>query len=172
MDILSKLPLAKQDSVDDVEPEMTEEEMKKERIAFHRRSVRNGPTKFSTTTAGQIRRMKVRALARDTKKARKRQVRAYLKDQREGATVRAHLQAAGVLPYFSDEHRASPEQIVKSLSWIISRFAEAEDGAEIEVTHDVVVGALQAALNRWQAIVGYPATPLSPAYTLPVALSS
>lgn len=171
MDILSKLPFLKSDATEEEVAEYDEAQARLDRIAFHRDHVRNGPANFKQPTNGQVKRAKKRALARDTKKARRQAIRKYHADQREGATLRAHLQGAGVLPYFG-EQAPTPRQAVQSVSWLVSRFAPAPaDGSgRIEVTRSVVMESLQAGLNRWQQIVGHPATKLSPAYRLPVAL--
>lgn len=168
--LFSKLPFLKSDKAEEV-AEVDEAQAKKDRIAFHRDHVRNGPTNFKHVTGGQVKRAKVRALARETKKARRAAIRQYHADQREGATLRGHLQAAGVLPYFGD-HTATGAQALASVEWIIARYAPAPaDGSGVvEVNSKVVVDSLTAALNRWQVIVGYPQTKLSPSYVLPVAL--
>jgi hypothetical protein len=170
--LFSKLPFLKSNQAEGEAPEVDEAEAKKARIAFHREHVRNGPTNFKHVTGGQIKRAGKRDLARETKKARRRAVKQYLADQREGATIRGHLQAAGVLPYYTEDYRATPSQALHSVTWIIARFAPAPaDGTgKVEVTSKVVLDSLTAALNRWQVIVGYPQTRLSPAYVLPVAL--
>lgn len=81
--------------------EMTADELraaaKAERIEFHRTSVRNGPVNFKTRTAGQERRAAQRALDRKSKKARKAQVKAYFRDQRINAMVRAGLGGGDVV---------------------------------------------------------------------------
>lgn len=173
MNILDKLPFLSTTTEKEA-AEYDEVQAKKDRIEFHRRSVRNGPTSFKQPTNGQIRRAKKRALARETKKAFRRQVRQHLADQREAATLRGQLQAAGILPYFTEDYTATPEQALRSVTWLIARFSavEADGDGRVLVTEKVVIDSLTAALNRWQVIVGYPQTKLSPAYVLPVALAS
>ena len=177
MDILSKLPFLKADEVDETDDRTLEEieaEAKAERIRFHREKVRNGPAKFVAPTSGQIRRARKRDAERMIRKNRRRQVRQHLADQREAATIRGHLQAAGVLPY-PNRAAADPRLAVKSLTWIVRRFADdrhVDSNGRVEVTEEVVRESLQSALNRWQTIVGLTPTSLSPAYALPVALSA
>lgn len=172
MNILSKLPFMNQ--TEEEAAEIDEAQAKKDRIAFHRDHVRNGPSNFKTVTNGQVKRAKVRALKAETKKARRRQVRAYLANQRQAATVRGHLQAAGVLPFFTEDYTATPEQALRSIMWIVARFApaQANGSGEVEVTNGLVAEALTAALNFWQDAVGYPRTKLSPAYVLPVSVQA
>lgn len=176
MNILSKLPLinsaADVDKFVDSLSEADELEGKKERIAFHRAKVRNGPVKYSTPTTGQIRRAQKRALNTTSRKAFRRQVRQYFADQREAAAIRGQLQAAGVLAYASPSRRAIPLASYKAIVWIIQRFAEGDDKGKVEVTEQVVRDSLQAALNRYQGIMGLEPTPLSPAYVLPVAVTA
>lgn len=172
MDILSKLPGLKPETA--TVEEIDEAQAKKDRIAYHRDHVRNGPVKHRSITSGQERRARQRRLERQTRKARKAQVRLYLAQQREAATLRGHLQAAGVQAY-AGEHVATGEQALRSIVWIVRHYADdsaVDENGRVEVTHEVVVGALTAALNRWQTLAGMPVTPLSPAYVLPVSLSA
>lgn len=171
MDILSKLPFLKDDEVVD-QPELTEEEAKAERIAFHRTNVRNGPVKFKGVTSGQERRRRQRWLDSRTRKARRAQIRLYFAQQQEAAVLRGHLQAAGVQAYANEHLVARPDRALASIVWIVRHFAEVEEGDTVEVTAEVVTQSLTSALNRWQTLVGLPTTPLSPAYVLPVALSA
>lgn len=153
------------------EAEKTEKELKAERVKFHREHVRNGPVKFPHVTNGQIRRFEARTVRRQQKKAYRGQVKTYFKQQRLAATVRAHLQAAGVLPYFG-AHAATAEQAAYSVQWLVARYAPApEDGSGVvEVTEALVLTALKDALNDWETIVGMPRTKLRSDYVLPVAL--
>lgn len=170
VNLLDKLPLL--DSGDAVESfETNEVESKKARIQFHRDRVRNGPVNFKEPTSGQIRRAAKRELDGRTRKARRAQVRGYFAARREASTLLGHLQAAGVIAYAS-HFKPSPEAILSSFTWLVSHFAEGEPGVAIEVTREVVVDALTAALNRYQALNGQPATPLSPAYVLPVQVAA
>lgn len=168
MDILSKLPGLKSETES---VEIDEAQAKRDRIAYHRDHVRNGPVKHRSITSGQERRARKRRLEKQTRKARKAQVRLFFAQQQEAATLRGHLQAAGVQAYVG-EHVAPGEKALASIVWIVRHFAEVEDGTTVEVTHDVVVQSLTSALNRWQRLVGMPVTPLSPAYVLPVSLSA
>lgn len=157
--------------------ELSDEEIaaqeKAERIAFHRRSVRNGPAKFHHVTSGQIRRAHARDIARQTRKTRRKQVRAFKAQQAEAATLRGHLQAAGVLAYVNPGLTAQgrPEQARRSIIWLVEHYYPAEINETVEVTEDVVRRGIEAAAQRWQTLVGMPVTPLSPAYTLPVRVA-
>lgn len=170
MNILDRIPSLTADA----EPEeVSEEDAKRERIDFHRRNVRNGPTSFKTITAGQERRARKRALKREQRQALRRRVRQHHAGLREAANLRGHLQSAGVLPFFSDDFTVSPAAQVRSVTWIVQRFTPesfADEDGRFEVTGKVVEAALRGALNRYQDLMGQPRTPLSPAYTLPVAL--
>lgn len=172
--ILSKLPFLKDDEVDENDVVLSEEDLRAERIAFHRDRVRNGPTKFSTPTSGQIRRERVRALARQTKRARRNQVQSHFAALREIAVLRGHLQAVGIILY-QGNHKPGAGDIIASTTWIIRRFADskrADETGALVVTEDVVRESLQAALNRYQHLTNRPQTALSESYELPVAVSA
>lgn len=172
MNILDKLPFLNSDPKTEADQAALEAEAKAERIKFHRTQVRNGPVKFKAPTTGQIKRAQRRALAAEGRKGRRRQVRAYIRQQQEAATIRGHLQGAGVVAYAGDTFTTTPERALQSIVWIVQRFAEGDENGVVEVTEENVRLALTRALNRWQAIVGHPQTKLSPAYVLPVALSA
>ena len=128
--------------------------------------------KTSNLSSGQIRRARVRRLNRQTMKARRRQIQQHFIERRELATIRGHLQAAGVIAY-ATTYQPAPQRVLDSVTWIIQRFAEAPGGVEqIEVTHEVVIDSLTSALNRYQHLTGQPATSLSPTYVLPVAVAA
>lgn len=171
--IFKNMPLLgeQQSVVDSVVIEETQE--KRDRIAFHRDHVRNGPVKFNQPTNGQLRRAKVRELRRNSKKARRAQVRDYFAAQREGATIRGHLEAVGVMQEIFD--RPSWELNIfsayRSSVWLVRHFAPVDAGTNVEVTEDVVRQSFRAALNRWQVIVGLPATELPESYELPVSVA-
>lgn len=173
-DMLSKLPFLKSSDEVDTEILLSEEDLRAERIKFHRTSVRNGPVKFRPPTSGQIRREKVRALARQTKKARRNQVRAHFAQREETAILRGHLQAVGIILYRGD-HQPGAGDVIASMTWIIRRFADAgraDATGGVVVTEEVVRESLQAALNRYQYLTGRPQTALNPSYELPVAVSA
>lgn len=173
MNLLEKLPFLKSDDAEIAE--FDEAEAKKARIKFHRTSVRNGPVKYKEPTSGQLRRERERALKGMTRKARKAQVRAYFEAQQEAATLRGHLQAAGVVAYGNPDHLATPKQARDSIVWLTQRFADdsiADENGAVVVTEALVVNALTSALNRLQSINGLPITSLSPAYVLPVRLAA
>jgi len=174
MHILDKLPLLNSKD-EEVEPVLSEEDLKAERIAFHRRYVRNGPVKSGGPTNGQIRRERHRALARKTKRARRNQIQAHFANKREIAVLRAHLQAAGIILYVNEDFRPAPGDVLAAFAWIISHFADdkaVDADGRIVVTREVVIQSLQAALNRFQYLRGEPAQTLSPAYVLPVEVAA
>ena len=172
--LLSKLPFLGEGKADrDLTPEEIEEaeaQAKRDRIAFHRDHVRNGPAKFKQMTTGQERRARHRSLDSMTRKGRRRQIRQYHADMREAATLRGHLQAAGVVRYASEFH-APDFAIMRSIIWIVRHFAEGDENGRIEVTHEVVIDAIEKAWQRWCRLTGQPVVPLSPAYRLPVAVA-
>lgn len=157
MNIFSKLPgLISDHQNDAVDSTLTEEEAKKERIAFHRAKVRNGPIDYKYPTNGQLRRLEERRRERKAKVARRRQVRAFFKSEREAAVLRGHLQAAGVLPYSSSKVKRDPLTITNSVEWLIQRFSTRTGLlSEKEITD-----ALTAALNRWQHLTNQALTSL------------
>lgn len=119
-------------------------------------------------SSGQIRRAKHRALDRKTRSARRKQVSGHHKTQREAAIVRGQLQAAGVLPYSEESARATPEQALKSVTWLVERFGDADEDGRIEVTRPVVMAALISAKAYWENAIGLPESRLDPDYELPV----
>lgn len=170
--LLSKLPFLSDDKAEEVE--LSEEELRKQRIAFHRERVSNGPVKFSSPTSGQIRRFGHRELARKTKAARRRQIREHFAQKTEVAVLRAHLQAAGLIVYPTG-HTPGAGDVLNAFTWIISHFADdkhADENGRVEVTREVVVSSLQAALNRYQHLTGRPQTAISPSYVLPVEVAA
>lgn len=171
MDIFGKLPFLHVPE-SETEGDLTPEELKKERIKFHRERVRNGPVKFTTLTSGQIRRAKRRELDRRMKKARRAQVRAYRRDLAEAARIRAMLQAAGVIPYVDSSRRAAPGDAANAIVWILRRFGKPDESGVLEVTREVVMDSLTRALQTWQQVTGQPKTQLSEDYELPVAVSA
>ena len=150
-------------------------EAKKARIQFHREHVRNGPVKFNPPTSGQLRRAKKRALGGETRKARRRQIRVYFADQREGAVIRAKLQAVGLLSYVDRSRKLDPRIGYEATVWLVQRFASddlADEQGRVEVTEQVVRDAFQSALNRWESIVGLPTSRIAEEYALPVQVSA
>lgn len=175
MDILSKLPFLKNKHVPETEEEgPTDAELKAERIRFHREKVRNGPVNFKTPTTGQIRRAQRRDLDRRTRKARRGQVQNYFATQQLGAVVRAHLQAAGVLPYVHERPLDLQQQVV-SAAWLIQRFGVpvmAEDGVtetdEMSFAYFDVLTALGAALKFYGQTIGRNDLQIPEGYEVPI----
>ncbi len=165
MDILSKIPSLSKSPEEAAE--IDEAQAKRDRIKFHRDNVRNGPAKFRHVTAGQERRARTRALARQTKKARRAQIRNHHETQRLAATVRGQLLLAGVLPY-ADSRTPEPVAQVKAVVWIVQRFGvEAEDGSASLLAEDVIA-ALNAALKFYGQAVGLPGLRIPDGYVLPL----
>lgn len=176
MNILDKvLHFKSDDDAAEIEPEISEEEARKQRIQFHRDKVRNGPVKFSSPTNGQVRRAEKRFLAGRTRAARRNQVRSYFLTQKQAAILRGQLQAAGVVEYHSPDFFARPEQSLRSVVWLVERFADdsnADEFGQIVLDEPTVRQALQSALNRYQGFVGEPITTLPEDYVLPVRLAA
>jgi len=165
VNIISKLPFLK--STDEEADSLTEEELKAERIAFHRAKVRNGPVNFKELTTGQVRRIQIRAANGKTRKARRRQVKMYFLTQQEGAVLRGQLQAAGLVSYVHTEID-SVKQVVATI-WLTKRFGEVDpETGRVPMEEKSVRAALQSALNRWESIVGLPASQISPEYITPI----
>lgn len=145
------------DKADLTEEELAEREAeaKKERIAFHRTHVRNGPVKFGHTTNGDAKRERRRSLARQTRKAARSQRRAFIATLREHALLRGQLQAVGVIAYSTD-FQPSADARFRAARWIVSNYGPEElpnlldDGAETEYLR----AAIQAAFDRFSDLSG------------------
>lgn len=153
MNILSKLPFLSgetddEQTLDDVAIALKE---KQERIDLHFRQVRNGPVTWRDQTSGQIKRAKTRALAGRTRKARRAQVRDFLAQQREHATLRGHLQAIGVVAYETD-FVPSAEARFTSAAWIVRNHSEPTDLDLGEA--QFLRAAVQRAFDRFADISG------------------
>lgn len=132
---------------------------KKDRIEFHRRSVRNGPVSFKVPTQGQLRRAEKRRSERMLKKARRDQVRAYFANQREAAALRGNLQAVGVLSFNARSHaKITTAKADVALRWLVINYLP---GGELP-TNPIQASMLNA-LHRWQTLVGLPHTSLQEA---------
>lgn len=160
--LFSQLPGLKSDDAEHI-AEVDEAQAKADRIAFHRTHVRNGPANFKTQTNGQAKRARVRALARETKKARRAQVRNYLQTQRLAATVRGQLQLAGVLPY-ADGRTPDPVRQVKAVVWIVQRFGP----DEVSFKSAAVIDALNSALKFYSQATGHLGLSIPVGYVLPI----
>lgn len=154
MNLLSKLPFLTSNTDD--ETTLSEEEIRKQNIEFHRTKVRNGPAKFSSPTSGQMRRAAQRRLNSQTKKARRAQVRSHFDREQGIAYLRGNLQAAGLVPYRTPGFQARPEAALSSIVWIMQHYAihDADENGVVEVNHDVVMAALESALGRYNELVG------------------
>lgn len=136
--------------------EKTEDELKAERIKFHRRAVRNGPVKFSSPTTGQLRRQRHRDLKAAQRKQVKQARKQHFEARRELAALRGYLQAAGMLPY-ADCHEVDHDTRYRALNWIVGNFADEiqtdDDGV---VTTETLEGAQYAAWRRFLDLGGVP----------------
>lgn len=133
-------------------------EAKKDRIEFHRRSVRNGPISFKTPTQGQLRRAGRRGTARMAKKSRRAQVKSYFAAQREAAVLRGNLQAVGVLAFSRSHAKIDPVKAERSIRWFVVNYLPAG-----ELPTNPIQASMLNALHRWQDLVGLPHTSLQEA---------
>lgn len=150
--LLSSLPFLNNDQSEEID----EAQAKRDRIAFHRDHVRNGPTKFKTVSNGQVRRAKTRELNGRAKKARRHQVRTYFANLREHAVLRGQLQAVGVLPYHEstpDSAKVGLDGAVRATRAIVQRFGDITDSDDI-----LVRNALQKAYDRFCVLSGVEAS--------------
>ena len=163
-DFFSKLPslLGRQDDSEPTDAEL-ELEAKKERIEFHRTHVRNGPTTFRHVTEGDARREQARAVRRQMKKARRSQLRSYHQTQRLAATVRGHLQLAGLIPFVVPQP-LDPWQQARSAAWLVQHFSE----GPTSFAYDDVLASLSRALKFYGQAVGIPGLQVPADYVVPV----
>lgn len=168
VNIFSKLPFFNSKNEEEFVTSADDEvQAKKDRIAFHRNHVRNGPTNFKSVSSGQERRANKRALNRRTKRARRSQIKMYFETQRLAASVRGHLQLAGALPFVVPTE-LNPYFQVSSTAWIVQRFgAELEDGT-VSFDRDDVLVALGQALHYYGQATGQPGLQLPDDYIVPV----
>lgn len=161
MNILSKLmPFLNkpEESEDSLTPEEIAAQEKRERIAFHREKVRNGPVSFKYQTAGQQRRAVERAKQREAKKGYRREVKNYFDRRQVAAILRPHLQAVGLIP-FIDGHEAPLGDQITSTAWIVQRYGTevAVDGVgtgHVSFRHSDVLDALRSAARFYQVATG------------------
>ena len=154
--MIDMLNLPSLGEIESADPEVDEAQAKKDRIAFHRERVRNGPVSFKQVTNGQIRRARLRELQGRTLKARRAQVRDFLSRSREVANLRGHLQAIGVLEYVTD-YQPSEEARFRSARALVGRFGDmslAEDGDAL------LRDAIQKAYDRYATLTGQETSPV------------
>lgn len=130
-----------QDTVSD------EEQARRDRIEFHRTSVRNGPVSWKTQTNGQVKRGRKRAAARQQKKAYRTEVRNHFARLRQAAIVRTHLQVVGLIP-FIDGHEEPLEKQAASTLWIAANYGESFE-------HDDILAALRKAAAAYSRATGH-----------------
>lgn len=145
VNIFSKLASALNGKTDeDIDLEPTEAELKKERIEFHARSVRNGPASFKAPTAGQIRRAGQRAERSRAKKAFRSEVKNYHEKQRIAMVLRGQLKLIGAIPYLDPREIPLHDQIVAT-AWIVQRYG-------VEVTNEDGTGTGHVSFRRGDII--------------------
>jgi len=142
----------------DAEPEQVSDEQaaaeaRAERIKFHRAHVRNGPVNFKGQSNGQAKRERRRELAGRTRKARRKQVRDFLAQQREHAILRGHLQAIGVVAYETDFDPSVTARF-ESARWVLNNFGSSDILTLDKSEGDYLRDAVQAAFDRFADISG------------------
>ena len=143
MNIFSKLASALTGGETEA-PEPTEAELKKERIEFHARSVRNGPVSFKMPTNGQIRRAEARAARNRQRKTYRAEVKNYHEKQRIAMVLRGQLKLIGAIPYLDPRDIPLATQI-QATAWIVQRYG-------VEVTNDDGVGIGHVSFRRGDII--------------------
>lgn len=118
------------------------------RIQFHRESVRNGPVKFKTISAGRVASRDRRAQAAAVRKMNVKHRRRFIAKRLETNELRGHLQALGVLP------GGSPEQVPASqrtniLLSISSRYGARDDDGNLIIADEFVGDAVEAATGDY-----------------------
>ena len=126
---------------DEAEDKRTDEEiaadLKRDRIKFHRESVRNGPVKWKSMTSGQVRRAQKRAAKRAQKNTYRAQVRNYLETRRLASVTAAKLRQAGALPYVHERELDRIQQVYATV-WIVQRFGVEDDDGVVSFAKDDV----------------------------------
>lgn len=155
---------------EDLSPEEQQvilDDEKKARVEWHRRSVRNGPVRYSTISTGQQRRMQVRDQATRQRKANKNHRRNFFARRQEAATLLGHLQGVGAIPYATEGLTPTTAQRLRSGGWLVLHFAERYEkdtsdktgfhaAGDIIESDDLFVTSLQAAKDRYAALIGAP----------------
>lgn len=125
--------------------EKTPEELKRERIKFHRENVRNGPTKWRTLTTGQVRRQRVRDAKARQRKDQRRYRRAWMAQRADIATLRGHLIITGVLECQHESTTFADHQRAASLAWITQKYGPRDDDGKLVLDDKLVPTAVQNA---------------------------
>ena len=127
------------------------EQAKVDRIAYHQAHVKNGPVQ-TRTPMSNTRRAK---MDRESfqRKARKRHISRFFDKQREIATLRGQLQAAGAIPYASENFRASIDLRINAVEAILRNY-----GAELDTTAGLydeayVTDAITAAQEHYDRLI-------------------
>lgn len=123
-------------------------EEKKQRVKFHRDSVRNGPVKWSHVTTGQQRRRAARDKAALQRKANKRHRRDFFRGQLHLATLRGQLQAIGAVSYATD-YKPSVKQRIAAGQWLLGAFGERDSEGGLVLHDDALKDAVAAARETY-----------------------
>lgn len=130
---------------------LTDEELKAQRIQFHRDHVRNGPQKWRTISTGQQRRQRDRDMKALQKKATRTHRRAWHQRKAEFATLRGHLTILGVLEGHGTEF--TRQQTQTSLEWVVAKFGERDDDGNLVLNDNLVGDAVEAARAAFLKVV-------------------
>lgn len=162
MNLFSQLPFfgRKSAEIDGYTAEDIAAAEKAERIDFHRKFVRNGPSSFKSMTNGQARRMKNRGIESAKRKNLKRARKDYHAQHRAAATVRGHLQIIEVLPFHTGLKYDTQAQIA-STSWLVQRFGvdvllDGEPTGYKDLSRDGILMAIGEACAFYEEITGFP----------------
>lgn len=110
------------DTVETEEDAATREaKEKRARIEWHRRNVRNGPTKMGSISEGRAKSRQRRQMAAAERKMNLRHRRTWMKNQHRRAILRGQLQFVGMVPLTSG-YVPTPEQSAAAKVWIEERF--------------------------------------------------
>lgn len=117
---------------------LSDEELKKQRIQFHRDHVRNGPAKFRSITPGMQRRAAARAQEAATRKTNRRYRRAWMAQQADLATLRGHLTILGIIECPAGGTPITALNQQESLVWVVRKYGERDDEGRIVEGEDMV----------------------------------
>lgn len=128
------------------EPDLTPEELKAQRIQFHREKVRNGPANFTYWTAGQQRRAQARAAKSQHRKLNQRHRRNFKTGELDRAILRGQLQAIGALPYATD-FKPTVQMSISASTWLVANFAPRNEQSEIIFDDETLTRAVENAMS-------------------------
>lgn len=144
--------------------ELSEEELKKQRIKFHRDHVRNGPRFgrgkkgplpiMGTVTPGMQRRANQRAQDARGRKVNRRYRRSWMENQAHVATLRGHLTILGVLECKREGLTFTEVQQKNSLTWIVEKYGERDEEGGLIFSDFLVSDAVTAARAAFLTAMG------------------